>query len=490
MALIDGEYYYRPPAKKTVAKKVLAKPVPAKQEYYTRPPNSESTKRATPPVQSNWKPMQIPDAPPPKKEPVGYYAKYIDYRTAQPSPARKWAADTNYGFSLPGENNPAPKWVNSVGNYFLNTAPKAITDTRTGLARWYEDAKNTVRGWGEYDRPRPFWAPTLVPKLIEGYKQSAEEAKTLKPNASQYKSFYEQQTNKYGTFGWVPPYTSNEMAQRYNPQWANSDQGNALRYLTDQLGLNIPLSAMGAPNSAGGMGAPYYDPIVPPYNSTTRTVPGNQTRLPNSPAATYPTQRPVSTQANVTRLPGSPASPWASSLYNVTRLPGTSATNAVQTKTPYQLPQWHPYQYRGEFDPYEMGGSPYQITDPFNFAPMTMDELLASGADPWAHDPYDPAGSPYMTSNLESTAGWDGSSGGGYGWGGWGDGGWGGGGGGGSYGASSGVSSYLPGAGGGYGARASAPNYTGRGAGRGSSYAGSESYNTPQWRMPMLVWNI
>jgi hypothetical protein len=509
MALIDGEYYYRPPAKKTVAKKALYYPKTEKIEYTApQPPKRQGANPTTQaaPIKPRYQivdqyllnrgygttPATQQTYKPPAPAPVKYgvnglpsyavapaYDQYAANRgytvplynkpvaATSVSPVKKWGMETNWGWG----DQEKPAWVKLVGSSwnefvksgkdFVNYYNKTVTAPARQFRESLADIPNAIATRNEY-----------------------------KPNASQYKSFYEQQTNKYGTFGWVPPYTSNEMAQRYNPQWANSDQGNALRYLTDQLGLNIPLSAMGAPNSAGGMGAPYYDPIVPPYNSTTRTVPGNQTRLPNSPAATYPTQRPVSTQANVTRLPGSPASPWASSLYNVTRLPGTSATNAVQTKTPYQLPQWHPYQYRGEFDPYEMGGSPYQITDPFNFAPMTMDELLASGADPWAHDPYDPAGSPYMTSNLESTAGWDGSSGGGYGWGGWGDGGWGGGGGGGSYGASSGVSSYLPGAGGGYGARASAPNYTGRGAGRGSSYAGSESYNTPQWRMPMLVWNI
>ena len=113
----------------------------------------------------------------------------------------------------------------------------------------------------------------------------------------------------------------------------------------------------------------------------------------------------------------------------------------------------------------------------------TLAELLARGAvDPWGFDPYEIGGSPYQVETEERV---NEDDGGGYGWGsGWGSGG------GSSYGAFSGVNSYLPGTRAGYGASASSPRYNGYGGARGSSYAGGQYNNQAAWRMPMLVWNI
>jgi hypothetical protein len=451
MALIDGEYYYRPPAKKTVAKKVLAKPVPAKQQYYTRPPDSESTKRATPPV---------------VRKPAIYEDDAVNYGL----PGWTMPGTSPAGAPPPG-TRPTTQ-ISKKSQWFQDKTPTTTASMPTRRTTIYEDdaANYGLPGWTAPGmRPAGVPTPPAVqagnnPLIIKLPTRRQPIAPVRRPAMS---DIYEDDAVNYG----LPGYTA----------LGNSPTG------APPPGTRPYYSGTSGVAGKPVVASPWISNVTPPLTDWQYYRQGFPIakQVPDSIVPGTPSFDAWRKAYPMAQLPD-PAAPWK---HNVTRMPGTPVTNAVQTKAPYQLPQWHPYQYRGEFDPYEMGGSPYKITDPFNFPPMTMEELMASGADPWAFDPYDTAGNPYRMEGDGS-----GMSSGGGGWGdggyGWGDGGWGGGGGGGSYGASSGVSSYLPGAGGGYGARASAPNYTGRGAGRGSSYAGSESYNTPQWRMPMLVWNI
>ena len=326
MALIDGSYYYKPPAKKT---------------YYTRPPNSASTQRKPEPAKpvKKWQPIQVPT-------PAIYEDDAVNYGLP--------------GWTMPG-NSPTGNPPPGTRPYYSGTAPVA---------------------------PKP-----IAKKTVQPYKV--------------YPQFYEEQSANFGLPGWTvqgmsptgaPPPGTREYYAGTSPVRGKQVAPPLTDWRYWQQGF--PKAQQQPTNIVPG--TPSFDAWRKAYPMARLPDPAN---LASQPAPTWQTQPFV--PRNTTRVPNTPAtrrptpsvtSPWLSS------------RNAMIAPTSFTEANATPGIYRPRITTQDW------VKWFTNQPRMTMEQLLASGADPWAHDPYDPAGSPYMTSTLEPIT--EGGGGGGYGWGG------------------------------------------------------------------------